>query len=73
VGTLPQDLRIPIDSLVVLPATQGAPTVEQGKCAVTTALLLDCDSLERSGVTTAVPRDTRYGLKMLSISNQGDP
>lgn len=32
---------------------------------VTSALLLDYDSLERSGVTPAVPRDTRYGLKML--------
>jgi hypothetical protein len=32
---------------------------------VTTALLLDYDSLERSSVTPSVPRDTRYGLKML--------
>ncbi len=32
---------------------------------VTTALLFDYDSLERSSVTPSVPRDTRYGLKML--------
>ncbi len=32
---------------------------------VSTALLLDYDSLERSGVTPTVPHDTRYGVKML--------
>jgi hypothetical protein len=32
---------------------------------VTTALLLDYDSLQRSGLSPVVPGDNRYGLKML--------
>jgi hypothetical protein len=32
---------------------------------VTTALMVDYDSLQRSGVSPSVPKDTRYGLKML--------
>jgi hypothetical protein len=37
----------------------------QGLQKVTTAVLLDYDSLERTGLTPSVPRTTNYGLKML--------
>lgn len=37
----------------------------QGLQRVTSALLLDYDSLERTGLTPSVPRTTNYALKML--------